>query len=130
VPLIPAAVAALNAQHERVVEFRRAQLAPWPIHDLVFCDQLGEPIVGRRVERVFQQLLERAGLPTTLTPHSLRHSTATYLMAMGAPHRVMMEVMGHSSLAMNTRYKHVMDSVLEDAADRLARIFPAASASV
>jgi site-specific recombinase XerD len=101
---------------------------PWPIHDLVFSDEQGEPLVGRRVERLFKQHLKQAGLPTSLTPHSLRHSTATYLMAMGTPHRAITEIMGHSSLVMTTRYEHVMDSVLDDAADRLASIFPSASA--
>ncbi len=48
-------------------------------------------------------------------------------MAMGVPHRAIMEIMGHSSLGMTTRYEHVMESVLEDAAERLARIFPSAA---
>jgi integrase/recombinase XerC len=87
-----------------VLEYHLRCPADWPQHDLVFADALGAPLVGRRVERVFKQHLERAGLPTTLTPHSLRHSTATYLMAMGVPPRVIMEIMGHSSLAMTARY--------------------------
>ena len=81
-----------------------------------------EPLVGRRVERVFKQLLGHARLPTTFTPHSLRHSTATYLTAMDVPPRVIMEIMGHSSLAMTSKYQHVMESMLDHAADRLANI--------
>src|SRR5438270_8310499 len=96
----------------------------WPEHDLVFSGELGEPLVGRRVERVFKQLLGHARLPTTFTPHSLRHSTATYLTAMDVPPRVIMEIMGHSSLAMTSKYQHVMESMLDHAADRLASIFP------
>ena len=76
---------------------------------------------------MFKLHLKSAGLSTTLTRHSQRHSTATYLMAMGVPHRAIMEIMGHSSLVMTTRYEHVMDSVLEDAADKQASSFPAAS---
>jgi site-specific recombinase XerD len=48
---------------------------------------------------------------------------------MGVQPRVMMEVMGHSSLAMTTRYQHVMEGMLDHAADRLAAIFPAAASS-
>jgi integrase len=110
-----------------VLEYRLRVASGWQANDLVFCDELAASIAGRRVERVFKQLVGRAGLPTTFTPHSLRHSTATYLMAMGVPPRVIMEVMGDSSLAMTARYQHVMESVLEDAADRLAQIFPAAA---
>ena len=65
-------------------------------------------------------------METDFTPHSLRHSTATYLSAMGMPPRVIMEIMGHSSLAMTTKYQHVMEGMLDDAADLLANIFPAA----
>jgi site-specific recombinase XerD len=94
---------------------------------LVFSDQLGERLVGRRGERVFKQHLKRAGLPTTFTPHSLRHSTASYLTAMNVAPRVIMEIMGHSSLTMTTRYQHVMEGMLDHAADKLAAIFPSAS---
>jgi integrase len=124
--LIPAAISALRSQRARVLEYRLRCPTVWPEQDLVFPDELGNPLVGRRVERVFKQLLGRAGLPTTFTPHSLRHSTATYLTAMDVPPRVIMEIMGHSSLAMTTRYQHVMSVMLEDAANRLATIFPAA----
>jgi len=126
-PLIPAAVAVLRSQRARVLEYRLRCPTEWPQHDLVFPDELGNALVGRRVERVFKQLLERAGLPTALTPHNLRHSTATYLMARGVPPRVIMEIMGHSSLAMTARYQHLIDGVLDDAAERLAGIFPAAA---
>jgi site-specific recombinase XerD len=49
-----------------------------------------------------EQLLATAGLPR-LAPHALRHSTATYLLAAGVPDRVVMEILGHSSIAMTTR---------------------------
>jgi integrase len=153
VPLIPAGIAALSAQRKRVLEYRLRCPADWPEHDLVFCDELGEPLVGRRVERVFKQHLERAGLlsilrrcrtcgrawhtsadavctkPTPLdpTPHSLRHSTGTYLTARGVPDRVVMEILGHSNMDMTRKYQHVMSGMLDDAADRLASIFPAAA---
>jgi hypothetical protein len=46
------------------------------------------------------------------TPHTLRHSTATYLIAVGVPDRVVMEILGHSSLAVTSRYEHVMNAML------------------
>jgi hypothetical protein len=48
-------------------------------------------------------------------------------MAMDVPARVIKEIMGHSSITMTTRYQHVIESVPDDAAERLARIFPAAA---
>jgi hypothetical protein len=38
-----------------------------------------------------------------------------------------MEILGHGSTAMTTHYEHAMSTMLTDAADRLARIFPAAA---
>jgi len=92
-----AAIAALQAQRRRVLEYRLRCPAPWPAHDLVFCDELGQPLVGRRLERLFKQPIRQAGLPSTFMPHALRHSTGTYLTAMGVPDRVVMEILGHSN---------------------------------
>jgi integrase len=153
IPLIPAAVAALHVQRKRTLGYRLRCPVDWPEHDLVFCDELGRPIVGRRVERVFKQHLERAGLLAALrrcrscgrgwhaapdgvcdkpkaadpTPHTLRHSCGTYLTAQRVPDRVIMAILGHSSPAMTAKYQHVMETMVEDAATQLAAIFPSAA---
>jgi len=119
VPLIPSAVASLRAQHARLLEARLQSLGAWQKNDLVFPDETGRPLVSRRVARCLEQLLSAADLPR-FTPHSLRHSTATYLLAAGVPDRVVMEILGHSSITMTSRYEHVMSSMLSDAAERLA----------
>ena len=75
---------------------------------------------------VLKRLLKEAGLPK-FTPHALRHSTATYLLAAGVPDRVVMEILGHSSITMTTRYEHIMSTMLADAAERLSAIFPSIS---
>lgn len=48
--------------------------------------------------------------------HDLRHSAATLLLAQGVPQRVVMEQLGHSTLAMTQRYTHVLPSLMGDAA--------------
>ena len=48
-------------------------------------------------------------------------------MAMDVPPRVIMEIMGHSSLVVTTKYQHIMEGMLDDAADRLASNFPTAA---
>jgi len=130
VPLIPVAVAALQAQRTRTLEYRLRCPVDWPPEDLVFCDELGRPIVGRRVERIFKRHLKEAGLPTELTPHSLRHSCGTWLTAQRVPDRVIMAVLGHSSPVMTARYQHVMETMVEDAAVQLAAIFPGSAAAI
>jgi hypothetical protein len=62
-PLIPAAIAAFGVQRKRTLGYRLRCPVDWPGHDFVFCDELGRPIVGRRVERLFKQHLKQAGCP-------------------------------------------------------------------
>ena len=68
-----------------------------------------------------------AGLPSSHRPHDLRHSTATYLLGVCVPARVVTEILGRSqvSLTLNT-YSHVLPAILDDAAARLEAVFPGA----
>jgi integrase len=67
------------------------------------------------VSKSFPQLCEAAGL-RRLRLHDLRHTCASLLLAQGVPPRVVMEILGHSSLdmTMNT-YGHVMLDARRDA---------------
>jgi integrase len=73
----------------------------------VFTTPVGTPIDPRNDYREFKKLLERAGLPSVRL-HDLRHTAASLLLAQGVPARVVMEILGHSAIAltMNT-YSHV-----------------------
>jgi integrase len=115
---LPAPLAKLLREHRaRQVAERLAAGGAWPDERLVFTTSGGTPVDHRNDAREFKALCERAGIPPYRV-HDLRHTAATLLIAQGQHARVIMEVLGHSQIAVTMNvYGHVMDSQLRDAAD-------------
>ncbi len=86
--------------------------------NLVFCTERGTPLAGAEVTRRFQAKLAALGLPRQRF-HDLRHAAATFLLAQGVPLRVVMEVLGHSTITTTANvYGHVLPELARDAMDR------------
>lgn len=74
---------------------------------------------GRRMSRqavwqVLQDAAERAGIAASVSPHTLRHSFATHLLAGGADVRVVQELLGHASVATTQIYTLVTADTLRE----------------
>jgi integrase/recombinase XerC len=82
---------------------------PWRMasDDPLFVGSRGGPLRARVVQRQMQTMRPLLGLPETATPHALRHSFATHLLAMGGDLRSIQELLGHVSLSTTQRYTEV-----------------------
>lgn len=77
-------------------------------HNLVFCTEKGTPLDPRNFTRHFKRLLKKAGLPTDIRLHDLRHTYATLLLKRGVPAKIVQELLGHSSITITLDlYSHV-----------------------
>ncbi|MGD1877301.1 MAG: tyrosine recombinase XerC [Kiloniellaceae bacterium] len=111
VPLLPVVNAAIT-DYLAACPFAQADDAP------LFLTARGGPLTARRVQQRMQDLRGLLGLPESATPHALRHSFATHLLAGGGDLRAIQELLGHSSLASTQRYTDVDVAGLLDVYDR------------
>jgi integrase/recombinase XerC len=98
VPLLPVIAAALRDYLDA---------CPYRHSDALFLGARGKRLQAPIVRRVMQELRRGLGLPETATPHALRHSFATHLLADGADLRTIQELLGHASLSTTQGYTGV-----------------------
>jgi integrase/recombinase XerC len=86
-----------------------AQLCPYdlPGKGPLFVGEKGGPLSPRIIQLAMERLRGALDLPETATPHALRHSFATHLLARGGDLRSIQELLGHASLSTTQVYTGV-----------------------
>ncbi|WP_432769897.1 MAG: tyrosine recombinase XerC [Sphingopyxis sp.] len=100
VPILPAVAAAVS---------RYVEACPYPIAKAgpLFLGARGGPLAPGVIRASVRTARRALGLPERTTPHALRHSFATHLLAGGADLRSLQELLGHASLASTQVYTAV-----------------------
>ncbi|WP_299082444.1 tyrosine recombinase XerC [uncultured Ruegeria sp.] len=100
VPVIPAARDAVD---------RYVELCPHPPSPkaALFRGVRGGPLNPRAIQGVMEKARMQLGLPSTATPHAMRHSFATHLLSAGGDLRAIQELLGHASLSTTQTYTAV-----------------------
>ncbi len=92
---------------ERYLDEVRPMLCEDPCEGAVFVSKRGTPLCRQRLWQLIKQYTKEAGIMKNVTPHTLRHSFASHLLANGAPLRVIQEMLGHADIATTQIYTHV-----------------------
>ncbi len=100
VPVVPAV-------REAIEDYARQCPYPLSADAPLFVGARGGALNPDLVRRAVAAARKRLGLPDTLTPHALRHSFATHLLARGADLRALQELLGHASLSSTQIYTAV-----------------------
>lgn len=96
------------------------RLCPYPLakDQRLFRGARGGPLQAAIIQREMQKMRSALGLPDSATPHALRHSFATHLLAGGGDLRTIQELLGHASLSTTQVYTGVDSARLLEIYDR------------
>ena len=105
--LVPIGKEALKYLQIYLNEIRPAQKIQDGFDIYVFLNRRGKPLSRVMVFMVIKEMVARAGIRKSVSPHTFRHSFATHLIEGGADLRAVQEMLGHESITTTEIYTHL-----------------------
>jgi integrase/recombinase XerD len=105
--VVPLGKPALQALQRYLQETRPRLVRAVPDAPWVFVSRGGQGLTREMLWILVKKYARRAGLNTKVSPHTLRHSFATHLLAGGADLRSVQEMLGHANIRTTQHYTHV-----------------------
>lgn len=110
--IVPIGRKAIDTMGDYLQYLRPRLIGERPI-TAVFVSRTGKRLDRTNVWRLVRKHAQSAGLESTVSPHTLRHSFATHLLAGGADLRVVQELLGHADVTTTQVYTHVDEQQLK-----------------
>jgi len=110
--IVPIGATAASWIQRYVSEARPSQI-PDANARALFLTVRRQPFSRKGIWKLIKKHVRQAGIGKNVTPHTLRHSFASHLLANGAPLRVIQEMLGHADISTTQIYTHVDPSRLK-----------------
>jgi len=98
---------AVTAFQGWVIKERNKLIGKFGESNYVFLSYRCKIFRRERIWELVKKYAQRAGITSDISPHTLRHSFATHMLAAGADLRQVQEMLGHSSIATTQIYTHI-----------------------
>jgi integrase/recombinase XerD len=105
--VVPLGKAAIEAVRTYLEELRPRLVKTAPDCPWLFVSRGGRALTREMLWVLVKKYVRRAGLNPRVSPHTLRHSFATHLLAGGADLRTVQELLGHANIRTTQHYTHV-----------------------
>jgi integrase/recombinase XerC len=118
--IVPVGKRALEAlkRYLSATEDTRRKLFREGMGGALFLNERGGRITTRSIARIVDTATVKSGIGRKISPHALRHSFATHLLAAGADLRSIQEMLGHESLSTTQKYTAVNINRLMEVYDK------------
>ncbi|WP_114791662.1 site-specific tyrosine recombinase XerD [Niabella yanshanensis] len=104
VPIGDAATKYINIYRQNI---RNLILVKTGNEDILFLNKRGQKLTRVMIFLIIKDLVQKAGINKTVSPHTFRHSFATHLIEGGANLRAVQEMLGHESITTTEIYTHL-----------------------